>query len=217
VRSSEPMPGEPWPHDMMLTIEDRPNALLELLWIREAYGLAPRGHDLPPLLREAPAAVADAAFGADARAAWEKAWPAAWHDTLAHAGTDRDPRIFDQLQATPVGSAERAALLRRLTGPSWADAFGSDAIDGSSYRAWSENGAAAHMAALSTRLEDSPERRDLAALIPAWRAGLTIIITIPCAGEFTHRVGRNALLVTDSTRAESAAYRRALESFGPPG
>jgi hypothetical protein len=66
---------------------------------------------------------------------------------------------------------------------------------------------------MPTRLEDQPERRDLAALIPAWRAGLTTIVTIPCAGEFTLRIGENALLTTAATREDSDSYRRALSMF----
>lgn len=214
MRSSEPIPGEPWPHDMMLTIEDRPTALLELLWVREAYGLAPRGEGLPPMLVDSPAAVHDDTVSADARTAWAQAWPRLWQQTAAHAGRENDPRIFEELGRTADGSTERADLLRRLIGPSWRDDVGGTALDSPAYRTWLESGAAAHLAALPTRLEDSPERRDLAALIPAWRAGLTIIITIPCVGEFTRRIGPNALLVTSATRADSAAYRRALGTFG---
>ena len=62
-------------------------------------------------------------------------------------------------------------------------------------------------------LENSPERRDLEALIPAWRAGLTKVVTIPCRGDHTRRVGDNALLVTDETRADSERDRRALAAF----
>ena len=69
------------------------------------------------------------------------------------------------------------------------------------------------LAALSTPLEDHPERRDLPTLISAWRAGLTKIVTIPCSGEFTRRVSKNALLVTAGTREDSDSYRRALSTF----
>ena len=62
-------------------------------------------------------------------------------------------------------------------------------------------------------LEDAPERRDLVALIPAWRAGLTKIVTIPCVGEYVRRLGPHGLLMTDATREDSDAYRRALGSF----
>ena len=33
--SSVPIPGNPWPHDMVLTIENDSQTLLDLLWVRE--------------------------------------------------------------------------------------------------------------------------------------------------------------------------------------
>lgn len=36
MKSMFPMPGNPWPHEMLFTIEDDSAALLELLWLREA-------------------------------------------------------------------------------------------------------------------------------------------------------------------------------------
>lgn len=62
-------------------------------------------------------------------------------------------------------------------------------------------------------LEDSPERRDLDALIPAWRAGLTRIVTIPCSEVHTQKIGPNTLLVTERTRADSESFQNALASF----
>ena len=60
---------------------------------------------------------------------------------------------------------------------------------------------------------EPPEHRDLDALIRAWRAGLTIVVTIPCQGEFSRKITDNALLMTDTTRADSSTYQRALNSF----
>lgn len=60
---------------------------------------------------------------------------------------------------------------------------------------------------------ESPEHRDLDALIRAWRTGLTKVVTIPCRGEFSRKITDNALLMTDATRADSSAYQRALSSF----
>ncbi len=55
MRSMFPMPDNPWPHDMAITVEDSPHALLELLWIREAWQLDAEGPDLPPELADTPA------------------------------------------------------------------------------------------------------------------------------------------------------------------
>lgn len=198
---------------MSITVEDRANTLLELLWLREAYELRPRGDGLPPLLSHTPATVQDAAVSAGTRDEWEVEWPLIWRDAVAHLGQDRDPRLFDEVRATADGSTERADLLRRLIGPTWRDRFGDSAFDDESHDQWFQRGMDAHRAAMPTRLEDHPEHRDLPALIPAWRAGLTKIVTIPCRGEFTHRIGENALLMTASTRENSDSYRRVLGTF----
>jgi hypothetical protein len=213
MRSNVPIPGDPWPQDMLLTIEDRPHALLELLWIREAHALQLERDDLPPLLLNTPAPVQNAALSTDTRDEWAGAWPRIWHAVVAHAGRDLDSRLFVELQATANGSTERASLLHQIIGPGWGDEFGDSALKSDSYSAWSQVEIDAQLAGISTRIEDSPERRDLSPLIAAWHAGLTKIVTIPCSGEFTRRISENALLVTAGTRANSDSYRRALGTF----
>lgn len=213
MRSSTPIPGNPWPHDMSITVEDRPNTLLELLWIREAYELGPRGDDLPPLLSDTPATVHNSAVSAGTSGQWALAWPRIWHAAVAHEGQNRDPRLFDELRNTADGSTERADLLHRMIGPTWRDDFGDGVFEDDSRASWFQRGMDAHLAAMPKRLEDHPEHRDLPALIPAWRAGLTKIVTIPCAGDFTRRISENALLTTSATRQNSDSYRRALSTF----
>lgn len=212
MRSSSPIPGNPWPHDMSITIEDRPHALLELLWIREAYVLRPQSKDLPPLLLDTPAVVQTAGVGADTRSEWEAEWPDIWHAAVAHVGQDSDARLFEELQKTSDGSTARADLLHRIVGPGWRDRFGDVAFE-DSYGTWSQRGLDTHLAETPTPLEDQPERRDLPVLIPAWRAGLTKIVTIPCSGDFTRTIGGNALLTTAAVRENSDSYRRALSTF----
>ena len=212
MKSFRPIPGDPWPHDMSITVEDRPHQLLELLWLREAYALHPDGDDVPPLLVEAPAPAA-MVIDDGTRGTWQAAWPRIWNAVAEHAGRDLDPRLFDAIRDQPAGSAEREAILRDMFGPTWDDEFGRDALDDPSLRAWDENGMRALNASLPRAFEDIPERRDLAALVSAWRAGLTKIVTIPSRGEHTRRLGPNSLLITASTREDSDRYRRALGSF----
>lgn len=111
------------------------------------------------------------------------------------------------------GDPDRENLLRDMMGPTWRDEFGDAAFDDPSYNDHEHSAFEERAAARPHTLTEDPEHRDLEALIPAWRAGLTTIITIPCQGEHTRRVGDNALLVTARTRADSVAYRRALSSF----
>ena len=214
MRSVNPIPGNPWPHEMTITVDDSPSTLLELLWIREAYDLHVDDDDLPPLLIDSPAAANGQAQSESARATWEQAWPRLWAAVAQHAGRDQDPRQFERLHKTANGSPERLQLLQEIVGPSWRDEFGDAAFDDTSYRDWSQRGTDRQISAMRRMGAESPEHRDLDALIRAWRTGLTKVVTIPCRGEFSRKITDNALLMTDATRADSAAYQRALDSFG---
>ncbi|WP_248241558.1 hypothetical protein [Microbacterium kunmingense] len=197
---------------MTLTVDERPHALVELLWLREAHHLEPQGANLPPLLSDTPD---DASIASDAatRADWERLWPQVWHNALDHVGRETDPRLFDRVQETIDGSPERAALLREIVGPDVRDYFGHDTFADASYRKWEQKGMDEFISSRPRALEESPERRDLDALIPAWRAGLTRIVTIPCREVHTHKIGPNTLLVTERTRADSESFRHALAAF----
>ena len=207
MRSAIPMERNPWPHDMVISIEDDPDAVVELLWVREAWGLHPVG-DLPPLLTDAPGDVRETPDAAS----WEAAWPALWDAVTAHAGVVIDPGLFDEVAAAPPGSPARAALIAQLRGPSWRDRFGDAAFD-DRYLSWTERRFQERISLHARPLEEHPERRSLAALVPAWEAGLMRIVTIPCRGEHTRVIGDSALLVTDATRADPELYSAALASF----
>ncbi|MGJ4843578.1 hypothetical protein [Leifsonia sp. Le1] len=205
------MPGNPWPRDMLITIDDDLQSLLELLWIREAWLLDPHGDDLPPLLVDSPALLGAGQRESAPIAAWEEAWPDVWEQVLRHAGTIRDPGIFDRLQATANGSDERAELLRELVGPSWREEFGDEAITPDAEQ-WMH----AQFERRKARLTDpgaQPERSSLAALVEAWTCGLTKVVEIPCIGTFTRRIGSHAILVTAETRASPERYSAALREF----
>lgn len=208
MRSVQPIPGNPWPHDMSITIENHANALLELLWVREAYALDPVG-DVPPLLMHPP----DFAGGSTGATEWQAAWPVLWEACLAHAGHTRDPRLFEKLNATANASQERAELLRAMIGPSWRERFG-DAAFNDSYSTWEQAWHDNLLGELTQPVESTPEHRALDGLIPAWKAGLAKIITIPCVGDYTRTVGDSALLVTGDTRQDPGRYAAALASYG---
>lgn len=197
---------------MTLTVEDRPHALLQLLWLREAHGLNVRGENLPPLLAETPDAAAQQ-LALAVRTDWARLWPQVWQDAVEQVARDTDPRLFDRIPETPGGSPERAALLREIVGPSLRDDFGEDTFTDASYLQWEQEGMNASLSSQPKTLADSPERRALEALIPAWRAGLTRIVTIPCLGAHTRKIGAHALLTTARTRTNSESVRDALDSF----
>jgi hypothetical protein len=66
----------------------------------------------------------------------------------------------------------------------------------------------------SALLEEHPERRNLDALIPAWRAGIDSIIVLPYRGYFARGVTRRHLAVSKATRDDPALDDLALSAVG---
>ena len=212
MRSSAPIPGNPWPHDMVITVEDDPHALVDLLWIRETWSLKPVGDDLPPLLSDASVGAHTEADTSGRIGTWQEAWRAMWEACLRHAGRVRGGALFEQLRETADGSAERTELLHQLIGPSWRDEFGDDAFT-DQYETWNLAKFDARSRRRPQSLEEEPERVSLAALIPAWHAGLSTIVVIPCLGSYTRVIGEHALMVTSETRDDPNRYSQALTQF----
>jgi hypothetical protein len=207
MRSLDPIPGNPWPHDMVIRIENDLQQVMDLLWVREAYGLHPVG-DAPPSLIDTP----ERSGSPDDVPGGEAAWPGLWQAVLDHAGGLDATPLLERLHRTGLDPAERAELLAGLFGPSWRDRFGDAAFD-DRYRAWTERRFRDRTRDHARTLAETPERRSLAALVPAWEAGLVKIVTIPCHGEHTRRIGDATLLMTDATRDDPERYTAALSGF----
>ena len=205
------MPGNPWPHDMVIRIEDDAAPLLELLWVREARELHPVG-DVPPPLIDIPEP-AGPTSDPYTTTAWTRAWPQIWAGAVSHAAGITPRPSFDDLSGTADGSPKRAELLDRMRGPSWRGRFG-DAALGPGFAAWTERRFRGIATTRPRRLARTPERMALQALIPAWEAGLETVVTIPCRGEHTRRVGASGLLMTEATRDDPEHYAAALRTFG---
>lgn len=212
MQSSIPTPGNPWPHDMVITVQNDSQILLELLWVREAWQLYPIGDDLPPALDDAPPLVSASQRDAAPIAEWGAAWPRVWAEALHHAGTPDDPETLARLHDSALGPDERARLLRDFVGPSWRDDVGAEAMTEES-EMWMHAQYLRRVERRPRTVEDQPEHAELGAVVSAWRSGLTTIVEIPCAGTFTRRIGPHALLVTTETRADPDRYRAALATF----
>jgi hypothetical protein len=197
---------------MVITVEDNPHALIDLLWIRETWNLRPVGDDLPPLLSDESVTVHVRPESSDWVTRWREGWPSIWDACVQHEGLLHDAAMFDRLPETANGSPERAELLHALHGPSWRDEFGDEAFT-ERYETWNRARFEAQSRRRHLSADEEPERVSLAALIQAWRAGLGKIVTIPCQGSYTRVIGRNALLVTEETREEPRRYSEALKQF----
>lgn len=211
MQSETNFADDEWPTEMVITVDERPTMLLELLWAREAYNLHPREDHLPPAL-EVPA---DASISLDTptRSAWERSWAEAWRAAVAHVGTEPDKPAYANLADSAPGSAEREEFLERITGVEWRTSFGSDQPDLSEMPRWLER---VGPVVVPTSIDDSPERRDQRALVGAWQEGLRKVVVVPCAGLFSRKISPDALLVSAHTRNDSASYRSALGDFRQP-
>lgn len=207
MRSTIPMKDNRWPHDMVISIDDSPHHIVELLWVREAYGLRPKG-DLPPPLVDAPLRADEAAPAGE----WDGARPEVWDTVVRHATGVVTSPSFEEIKNTADGSPERAELLALMRGPTWRDRFGDTAFD-ESYSLWREKRFREQSAKRPLSLAESPEHRSLDAVISAWEAGLSKVITIPCRGEYTRVVGDTALLMTEATHTNPELYTAALGTF----
>lgn len=212
MRSSVPLSGNPWPHDMVITVEDDSQPLLDLLWIREAWNLHPVAVDLPPLLVDESNRAQAKTEHSGGAATWSDAWPSLWARCVDHAGVIRDVAVIERLYETKDGSPERIELLQAMFGPSWRDEFGDKAFT-EDYETWNLARFESQARRQPRSLDEEPERKSLHALIPAWRAGLTKIVTIPCRGSYTRRIGEHALLMTEETRNDPKRYAKALDQF----
>ncbi len=198
---------------MVISVEDRPHAAEELLWVREAYGLKVQG-GAPPLLTDTPAPAAREVTEAE-RSRWATAWPVVWGRVITHSGRPTDHAAMERLMDRDLPTAERHSLLAQIMGPSWREEFGDAVFDDPSYRVWQDRSFEAARTGRPLPLEEQPERRDLDALVPAWRRGLERIVVLPCRGTYVRTLGSSALIVTTAVREESQAYRTALASFAP--
>lgn len=212
MRSMNPSPGNPWPHDMVLNVNGEEPALLDLLWVRVAWSLEPAG-DPPPPPEIVPEPTATTQMFRRDRREWETAWSQLWIGALAHLGRPDDPDRFESLNSSVDGSDERRRLLDEIRGPSWRQRFGHDGFD-DRYHEWVMAISGDRMAEHRLPLEQHPERRCLDAAIVAWERGLETIVTVPCIGEYTRTISASGLCVTRATRLDPDRYRRALLSFG---
>lgn len=205
IGSGDPLRGDPWPPEMSVTVEDDDSGLIELLWVRDAWGIRASG-DLPPALTDTP----EPQGNPDPE--WAEAWSTAWTARLEFVALEPDPLAFQRLQLTSDGSPERAEALRPLLGPLWEDRP-TALRPGGAFQQWQ----ARHLQQLAARnsvpLCDTPERMTQVSLIPAWEAGLRRVISIPCHGEYTRILSPTTLLVTDTTRADPRQYAEAQEQF----
>ncbi|OZB88368.1 MAG: hypothetical protein B7X41_08495 [Microbacterium sp. 14-71-5] len=171
---------------MVIRVDDAPAALLTLLFIRDAWGLAPGVTlaDLDPV----PHRGASAMPGTASRDEWSARWLTAWQRTWVWY---EDPGAVGPTPSFP---------------PMWQAQYGPDGIDRDALNQWR---AAARGPRLG-RLEDEPERRSVDAVAAAWRTGIDSILVLPYRGHYARRIDSHLLVVSKTTREDPGLYAVAL-------
>ncbi len=201
MRADRPIPGNPWPHDMVITIEDHALLLLTLLFVNHAWQLDAPG--IPPLH---PAPEIGGSHRPESATAeqWRERWQAAWEEAVTAAGEQPQPPADDSVIAEWMREWQERQPKR------FTETWGDEGFDYDAYHAWDssmrpERGA--------HPVEESPEWQALPSLIGAWERGLHTVVTLPFAEHWSVQGGADHLLVSTMTRADTSRYSAALSSF----
>ncbi|WP_457101472.1 hypothetical protein [Microbacterium sp. P5_E9] len=206
MRSDQPIPGNPWPLEMQIAV-DEPYALMYLLFVREGWRLdVAELPDVDPVPATGTSTRPPAVDPTEAAVRWRREW--------SRAFTQFEPR--DRSVREP--DEDTARLLRELPDEQLAEAFSTmpstfwaEGTDRDAFNTWSMSLHDDH----SLPLAEHPEWRCLDALVPAWRTGLTTILQLPYAGYFAERLNAATLIVSRVTRHDPSLYRQALGTPSP--
>lgn len=211
MRSKEPLPHNPWPHDMVIRVDDSPHHLTILLFIRHAWGIAANA-DVPglqPVPDSGSSQLPDSADRSEWEARWHHAWGRAWD---WYAVEDPEPKRLPTPEL--IRDVWRPGQgLNPVIPPIWQAEYGWAGIDPDAYSTWQQQ-CSPHAYAPPRRIAaELPEPRSLPALIAAWEGGLDSVIVVPYAGFFARRITRRHLAVSATTRNDPGSYTRALQTW----
>jgi hypothetical protein len=195
-----PMPENPWPQDMLISVDDHPLAINQLLFVRHAWSIA-ENIELPPLspapgrgISKVPPSASIDEWSDRWRIAWDRAW-----DWYKIQDPDRTKHPTPELMREVLRPGQD---LDPLIPPLWTTEYDWEGLDGDAFSNWQRD--------LSQIPPSDVERRVLPDLIPAWGSGMDTVIVVPFAGYFAKRITRRHLAVSASTRNSPTTYSRAL-------
>ena len=203
MRASEPIPGDPWPHDMVVTISDA-GSLLFLLFVRSAWRIPSAG--VPELETEPAVGTSARPEAIDplvAELQWRTEWDRAWQEYAPRSVAVQAPDAETQYMLDTLSDEE----LWNATSTQPSD-FWDDGVDREALNAWEHSLHDPY----DLPLDQHPERLALPALIEAWRTGLNTIIELPFVGYYADRIDRERLVVSRRTRRDRGLYSRALRT-----
>jgi hypothetical protein len=202
------MTGNPWPYDMVISVDAHPGHLVMLLFVRVAWRLAPDA-DIPDLDPVPDVGTSEVPTTAS-RPVWEQRWGRAWERAWAWYPIEdarNQPRPTPELLAR---LSQPGQGLHPVIPPHWLVEHGTDGLDMAAHRRWSQGLVPGTLGPL----DEQPERVCLPALIDAWHGGLDTIVTLPYAGYYAQRITTRHLVVSATTRNDPASYASALATRG---
>ncbi len=214
MQSVGPTSNNQWPRDMVLHVQFDEGALLDLLWVREAWRLEVAGPGSPPRPLELDEPELTAEGLRRDKGEWERAWMELWDAALARLVRRRRPAAVDAMAASIVDALTDEEVKALWDGESWRSRFG-DAAFATGYDAWIDRLQARRDRMHELPLELHAQRQALDELVPAWRRGLTTMVAIPCFGTYTRTLGDDTLLLTESAHEDVDQLRAALRRFRP--
>jgi hypothetical protein len=197
---STPRPGNPWPQEMVITVDDHPLSLNLLLFVRHAWSLVSDA-DIPRLT-PAPDPGASQAPDTASLSEWNERWRIAWNRAWAWYTIQDEDRTKHPTQEILREVFQPGQELHPLVPPLWTVEYDWDGLDQAAFNSWDRS--------LSPLTPTDEERKNLQDLIPAWESGLDTVIVLPYDGYFARRITRRHLAVSAATRNDPATYSRAL-------
>ena len=160
-----PRPGNPWPHDMVIAVDDHPLSLNLLLFVRHAWSIAP-DVGIPALTpapnpgaSELPVSGSSEEWADRWRIAWDRAWD--WYKIQE---PDRMKHPTPELMRQVLRPGQE---LHPLIPPLWTTEYDWDGLDSDAFNNWRND--------LSPIPPSDAEPRNLSDLIPAWESGLDTV------------------------------------------
>lgn len=207
MRFKNPLARNPWPHNMVIRVEDHPLALNLLLFIRRTWSIAADA-DIPDLspapapgTSNAPDSVSLTEWETCWRTAWDRAWN--WYKIADPHRESPTPENMRRMQATMRQVLQPGQPLHPLIPPLWTSEYDWEGIDQEAFNTWDGS--------LTPKIPTDAERQNLLSLIPAWESGMDTVIVLPYAGYFAQRFSRRHLAVSAPTRNDPESYSRALQ------
>jgi hypothetical protein len=193
-----------WPQEMVIVSEVNERALTELLFVRSAWGL-----DVASAIPEAEPAPAPTVNLTDTeRSDLAVEWVRRWDVAVDWAAQSFQHGLEIQRLTSDLGRVDTEAVLR-LAPPTWAEVTEDERFDRDAFVRW-QSRLPEHT---NLPVSKTPERRNIPALVEAWRHGLKTLVAVPVAGDYAEQIGDNALLFSHTTYADPALFAGALAGF----